>query len=135
MSPFCFVDRVAELKKDESLTSFFTLKGSEEFLKDHFSDFPVMPGVLLLEALVQSATLLLAGSENLKGIFFRLVAAEEVKFGQFVKPGSDLRMSIRLLKNEGVFCFFEGRIDLVDGFEGKPARKALTANFKLAPVE
>ena len=131
---FCFIDRITELKKNESLTAFFKLKGNEEFLKDHFSDFPVMPGVLLLETLKQAAASLLERSKGTGKVFFRLVSAEEVKFGQFVKPGSELKIFVRFLKKEGDFQFFDGRIDLLGGPEDPSRGKALSASFALAPV-
>ncbi len=133
LSVFCFVDEVLEVKKNESLTASFTLRGDEEFLQDHFDGFPVMPGVLLLESLKQAASKLLEFSEVFKTAFFRLAAAEEVKFGQFVKPGNNLKIFVKLLKREETFVFLEGRIDLVS--ETASPKKALTANFVLTPVE
>ena len=62
LGPFCFIDKVVEIRKNEFLTAVFKLKGSEEFLKDHFEGFPVMPGVLLLEALKQASERLWAAS-------------------------------------------------------------------------
>ncbi len=134
MGPFSFIDRIAEVKKNESLTAFYTLKGSEEFLKDHFEGFPVMPGVLLLETLIQAASELLILSENRRGDFFRLVSAEEVKFGQFIRPESELKIFVRLLKKEDRFRSFEGRIDWVNGLESSLSKKALTAHVTLEPV-
>ena len=134
MGPFSFIDRIAEVKKNESLTAFYTLKGSEEFLKDHFEGFPVMPGVLLLETLIQAASELLVVSEGRRGDFFRLVSAEEVKFGQFIRPESELKIFVRLLKKEDPFRSFEGRIDWVSGLEDSFFRKALTAQVTLGPV-
>ena len=61
---FGFIDKISEVEKDQSITAFFTLKGSEEFLQDHFEGFPVMPGVLLLESLKQAATLIIGGWAN-----------------------------------------------------------------------
>ena len=122
------------MKKNESLTAFYTLKGSEEFLKDHFEGFPVMPGVLLLETLIQAASELLVVSEGRRGDFFRLVSAEEVKFGQFIRPESELKIFVRLLKKEDPFRSFEGRIDWVSGLEDRFFRKALTAQVTLGPV-
>ena len=127
MTAFCFIDQVAEVKKGESLTAFYTLRGTEEFLQDHFEGFPVMPGVLLLESLKQAASRLVALSGGTPPPFFRLAKAEEVKFGQFVRPGSLLKIFVRKLKEEGRFVFFEGRIDL-------EKRKALSANLVLEPV-
>lgn len=135
MSIFCFIDKVTEVKKNQSLTAFYTLKSSEEFLKDHFNGFPVMPGVLLLESLKQAASTLLTLSEGVKDSFYRLVNAEDIRFGQFVKPGNSLKLSVQLLKREGSFIFFEGRIDLVNENSSGNARKALTANFALTPLE
>ena len=129
MSVFCFIDKVAEFKKDESLTAYYTLTGKEEFLKDHFKNFPVMPGVLLLETAKQAAASLLRLSDG-EGKQYRLKSAEEVRFGQFVKPGSRLKIFVRLLKNGSEASIFDGRIDLADA----PFGKALTATMTLAPV-
>ena len=134
MGAFSFIDRIAEVKKNETLTAFYTLKGSEEFLKDHFDGFPVMPGVLLLETLAQAASKLLVLSKDTHGDFFRLVSVGEVKFGQFIKPGSELKIVVRLLKKEGCFRSFEGRIDWVNDPENRLPKKALTANLTLGPL-
>ena len=129
MSVFGFIDKVTEFKKDESLTASYTLAGKEEFLKDHFKDFPVMPGVLLLETAKQAAASLLCLSDG-QGKHYRLKSAEEVRFGQFVKPGSQLKIFVRLLKNRSGVSVFDGRIDL----ENAPFGKALTATMTLVPV-
>lgn len=130
MSVFSFVDNVSEVEKGQSITAFFTLKGDEEFLLDHFEGFPVMPGVLLLESLKQAAQALLGRSEN--GFSYRLSEVHEVKFGQFVKPGSRIRLSVRLTGREGNRSEFEGRAHLMDG--ETPGPKALQAAFSLVPV-
>lgn len=133
MSVFCFIDEVAEVKKGESLTAYFTLKGNEEFLKDHFNGFPVMPGVLLLEALKQAASALLEPAAKDSKVFYRLSGVEDAKFGQFVKPGSRLKIFVKFLKSEGLFSFFDGRIDLIAPLpEGASQGRALTAGLKLA---
>ncbi len=127
MASFSFIDGVTELIKNESVTAFYTLKGTEEFLKDHFNGFPVMPGVLVFEALKQAAALLLRDS-GVVGPHFRLSEAEDLKFGRFVRPGNRLSIFAHLLKKEDAGYFFEGRIDLADQGE---VRKALTAHFTL----
>ena len=124
MSVFSFLDNVVEVKKNESLTAFFTLKGGEEFLKDHFADFPVMPGVLQLESLKQAASRLLGGPEC------RFEKIHSVKYGQFVKPGQRLKVWVRLVNREGRRARFEGRIDLVGG----TAPRAVLADFTVAAV-
>ena len=133
MSSFSFIDRISEVEKDRSITAFFTLKGNEEFLKDHFEDFPVMPGVLLLEALRQAAALLLSGWEKSENSDFRLEEVREVKFGQFVRPGGLLRLFARVEKKEGRRVFLEGRMDLM-GEHNVPLGRALAASFSLVPA-
>ena len=127
MSVFSFVDKVTDSVKDQSLTAYFTLTGDEEFLKDHFSGFPVMPGVLLLEALKQASQKILHPIDA-----SRFVSAEDVKFGQFVKPGSHLRIQSKFLKKEGPLHYFDGRIDLMNAAGDKAQGKALTASLILA---
>ncbi len=130
MGAFSFLDSVSEVKKNESLTAFFTLKGGEEFLKDHFSDFPVMPGVLQLESLKQAASRLLAETGADKTPFrFRTIGS--VKYGQFVAPGSKLKIFVRLVRQEGEVSYFEGRIDMADG---EKARRTILADFTLVPA-
>ena len=133
MSAFSFVDKIAEVEKDQSITAFFTLKGTEEFLRDHFEDFPVMPGVLLLESLKQASALMIAGWSASDTPDFKLDEVQEVKFGQFVKPGSLLRIAARLVKKEGARAWVEGRMDLISE-SGNPVARALTASFSLTPV-
>ena len=131
MEIFSFIDRVLEVKKGQSLTAFFTLKPDAEFLKDHFANFPVMPGVLQLESLRQAASRLLnetAGS--LKNYRFKNVAS--AKYGQFVRPQNCLKVFVRLTKQENDVIFFEGRIDLVD--QEKILGRAILADFSLVPV-
>ena len=136
MSAFNFIDSVSEVKKNESLTAFFRLKGSEEFLKDHFAGFPVMPGVMLLESLKQAAARLLMESGHGNEAFFRLTEARDLKFGQFVKPGNTVRLFVRLVgvpqNGNGASATFEGRMDLMR--DEVPAGKALSAGFSLARV-
>ena len=131
MGDFCFIDKVEEIKKDDHLTAFFTLKGSEEFLKDHFDGFPVMPGVLLLESLKQAALHLLSAGAD--GLLYRLARVDSAKFGQFVKPGSLLKLQVRIVRKEQNLTHFEGRIDLIN--EKSAPTKALLADFSLRDAD
>ena len=134
MSVFSFVDRITEVKKGESLMATFKLKGDEEFLKDHFSAFPVMPGVLLLESLKQAASALLVSTFPGTGPY-RLGKVEEARFGQFVKPGSELGLSVSLRKTESDAYFFDARADFLPGTSSdSPRGRALSAGFSLKPI-
>ena len=131
---FSFIDKILDVKKKESLTALYRLKGSEEFLKDHFRGFPVMPGVLLLEALKQAASSLLTLSSDTSVSFHRLMEARDIRFGQFVKPESDLKIFVRWLKKEEGADLFEGRIERMGGVSS-PDQKVLSAQISLLPVK
>lgn len=134
MSVFRFVDRVSEVTKNEGLTAFYTLTGREEFLLDHFEGFPVMPGVLMLEALTQASASLLAYSSDFEKPSYRLESVSDVKFGQFVKPGSRLKLTVRLLGEQDGSSRMEGRIERLAADGESPAGKALSAALVLRPV-
>ena len=133
MSVFSFVDKLSEVEKDQGITAFFTLKGDEEFLKDHFEGFPVMPGVLLLESLKQTAALLLSGFDKSEGSDFRLDEVQEVKFGQFVRPGGTVKITAKIARHESSKIWIEGRMDLM-GEHNVPLGRALSAAFSMVPV-
>ncbi|MBI3251869.1 MAG: hypothetical protein HYZ52_00920 [Candidatus Omnitrophica bacterium] len=129
------MDGVLEFRPAESLTTRFTLKGSEEFLLDHFKGFPVMPGVLLLESARQAAARFLNLSA-LAARHYRLAAASEVKFGQFVRPGTRLKIFVRWTGGNAGKNFFESRIDVVEGAsqEAVSGGKALSASLTLEAI-
>ena len=132
MSVFSFLDEVTELKKGESVTAFFTLHGDEEFLEDHFEGFPVMPGVLQLETLKQAAFHLLAESEGRPLWAYRLAEASDVRFGQFVKPGSRLKVSVRMGQRGPQAISCSGRIDLLQ--DGVAVGRSLSADLTIGSV-
>ena len=84
---------------------------AEEYLADHFPEFPVLPGVFMLEAATQSAAWLVRMSEDYAHSMIVLQEAKSVKFTDFVTPGNTLRMRVEQLKREGAIVSFK--------FEGK----------------
>ncbi len=86
-----------------------------------------MPGVLLLESLKQAACRLLEGQADSGR--YRLAAVKQVKFGQFVKPGSRFEMKLRLIARQGPRVDFEGRAHLSE--EGTKGARVLQADFSL----
>jgi 3-hydroxyacyl-[acyl-carrier-protein] dehydratase len=131
LSSFNFIDEVAEVKKNESLTAFYKLKGDEEFLLDHFKGYPVMPGVLMLESVKQAAAVLLRKSKGSRD-FYRLAEIDDVRFGQFIRPGDTLKIVVKLNDAGGGRC--EGRIDRYDPETGRPTAKVLSVNLTLVPA-
>lgn len=120
---FDLVDRVLELE-DSRIVTLKHVSSAEEYLQDHFPSFPVLPGVMMLEALVQAARHL--ASQRL-GVDGRLVLGQvrALKYGTFVPPGSSLRVEVTLHKR-----LDDGSLD----FKGQGLRLDPLARVEEAPV-
>lgn len=96
---FNFIDTTAELS-DDRIVTLKSVTSAEEYLRDHFPSFPVLPGVFMLESMVQAARALLAGRDE---ACHRHVLGEvrALKYGTFVKPGDTMRIEVTLHKDEG----------------------------------
>ena len=86
----CQLDRITELVPGEKLVAVKNLSLSEDYLQDHFPRFPVMPGVLMLEAMFQAGMFLVYATQNFQHSSVVLSESKQVKFGDFVEPGSQL---------------------------------------------
>jgi 3-hydroxyacyl-[acyl-carrier-protein] dehydratase len=93
---FQLIDQITELIPAKSLRAVKNLTTGEEYLADHFPSFPVMPGVLMLEALVQSAAWLLRVTDDFAYSVVVLRELKSVKYGNFVEPGKRLALSVEL---------------------------------------
>jgi 3-hydroxyacyl-[acyl-carrier-protein] dehydratase len=108
--PFLLVDRVIELVPDKSIVALKNVTINEPFFQGHFPGHPVMPGVLIVEAMAQTAGLLTQISSRLKGNtgspLFYLAKVDNARFSAIVAPGDQLRMEVtlkRLLRSMGIF--------------------------------
>ncbi len=106
---FSQIDRILEIEPGESLTAVKTLALSEEYLKDHFPRFPVLPGVLMLEAAFQAAMYLVRIKEDFEHSMVVLEEAKNLKFQGFVQPGD--RLIIKVKKKGGDEKSLRFRID------------------------
>jgi len=97
---FALVDRIVSLERGESISTVKNLSLAEEYLADHFPGFPVLPGVLMLEALVQTGAWLMRDSENFKYSTILLKQAKALKFNSFVTPGQTLCITATVHKAE-----------------------------------
>lgn len=91
---FILLDRVLELEVGKRISTVKALSLAEEYLADHFPSFPVLPGVLMIEALVQSAGLLVRVTNEFRQSMVVLQEARNVKYKSFVKPGNILRLEL-----------------------------------------
>jgi 3-hydroxyacyl-[acyl-carrier-protein] dehydratase len=114
--PFLLIDRVIEFNKGESLTGIKNVTYNEPFFQGHFPQRPVMPGVLILEAMAQATGLLafrtLENTADRDTLYF-LVGMDRVRFKRPVEPGDQLLLSARLLKTKrGIWIFdCDARVD------------------------
>jgi 3-hydroxyacyl-[acyl-carrier-protein] dehydratase len=95
---FTLIDRIIELEPCARITAIKTLTMTEEYLADHFPHFPVMPGVLMLEALTQASAWLVRTSEDFAHSMVVLKQANNVKYGQFVEPGQTMTVVAEIVK-------------------------------------
>lgn len=127
---FSLVDRILTLEPGKSITAVKNLSIAEEYLADHFPGFPVMPGVLMIEALVQAGAWLLRETEGFKYSTILLNKAQAVKFNNFVKPGRTLHIECEINKQEGNLYVLKGA-GTVDGASAVSAKISLE-QFNLA---
>lgn len=91
---FALVDKVIELEPERRIVAIKAISRSEEYLGDHFPTFPVLPGVFMLQVLVESATWLVRASGGFDKSVILLKEAKNVIYKSFVKPGQILRAEV-----------------------------------------
>ena len=110
---FSLIDRIELLEPDSHIVATKSLSMAEEYLRDHFPNFPVMPGVLMLEALTQSAAWLIRVSQNFANSLVLLKEVKSVRYGKFVQPGQVLRIESSIVSRDGNLTYVksEGRLE------------------------
>jgi 3-hydroxyacyl-[acyl-carrier-protein] dehydratase len=121
---FLLIDRITELTPGASIAAVKNLSLAEEYLADHFPGFPVMPGVLMLEALVQAGAWLVRVSDDFAQSTILLKQTKAVRYNSFVVPGKTLSLTVNVRKREGALWDFQGS-GTVDGNSAVSARFTL----------
>ena len=137
---FTLVDRVIEVDH-ERIVAIKGVSAAEEYLKDHFPTFPVLPGVLMIESLVQAARALIEHRResvgDVTGERYVLGLVRALKFGSFVRPGESLRVEVVLVgrDEEGTFQFKGvGRRMTPEALEDEEAPTTVSGRFSMRPV-
>ena len=136
---FCLVDKVLE-RSDDRIVTIKQVTAAEEYLQDHFPSFPVLPGVLMVESLVQAARLLAEGRPEVGKTRLVLGSVRALKYGSFVRPGETLRVEVTLHKAnpDGTFDFKgEGTVQRgqsTPGADPPSTTTAVSGRFTLRPV-
>ncbi len=131
--PFLFVDEIIA-ETDDTMTTRRRVRPDEDYFKGHYPGNPIMPGVLICEAVFQSGCAFLSKrlaskGEDLSRYTPVLTRITEVKFKSPVKPGDELTIAVKLKDCLGRFMFLSGSVRAGDN------RKILTVDFGVALVE
>lgn len=97
---FMLIDRITEIQPGASITAIKALTLAEEYLQDHFPRFPVMPGVLMLEAMLQAGTWLVHLTEDFRHSTVVFRGARNIKYAGFIRPGETLTVRVEILENK-----------------------------------
>ncbi len=128
--PFLMIDRIIDMREGRQAIGIKNVTINEPFFQGHFANRPVMPGVLIIEAMAQTAVALVALAEGInpkdKMAFF--MSIDNARFRRPVVPGDRLEIPVELVKTRGAVWKFHGRA-LVDG------ELAAEANFAAMAVD
>ena len=113
--PFLLVDRILEVEEKKRIVGLKNVTINEPFFQGHFPGHPIMPGVLIVEAMAQTGGMLLLGAvpdPGTKVVYF--TSLDNVKFRRPVKPGDQLRFELEVVQLRGTVCKMRG-VAKVDG--------------------
>jgi len=105
---FILIDKVVSLENGKQIKAVKSVSLAEEYLADHFPTFPVLPGVLLLEGLIESASWLVRQTENFAHSMILLEQARNVKYKSFLAPGAQIEYTVQAKTIEENISSFAG---------------------------
>ncbi|PRS34769.1 3-hydroxyacyl-[acyl-carrier-protein] dehydratase FabZ [Bacillus pumilus] len=112
--PFLLVDRILEVEGEKRAVGIKNVTVNEEFFNGHFPGYPVMPGVLIVEALAQVFGVIMLGKEENKGKIGLFAGIDGCRFKRQVKPGDQLRLEVEVTRLKGPVAKGKG-VATVDG--------------------
>ena len=105
---FILIDKIVSLESGKQIKAIKNVSLAEEYLADHFPTFPVLPGVLLLEGLIESASWLVRETENFAHSMILLEQARNVKYKSFLAPGGRIEYTVEVRAIEENISSFAG---------------------------
>lgn len=112
--PFLLVDKVTEMEEGKRVVGLKNVSANEPFFEGHFPEYPVMPGVLILEALAQVGAIAVLDMEENQGKIGFLAGVDKCRFKKEVKPGDQLQLEVEILRMKGPIGKGKG-VATVDG--------------------
>ncbi len=131
--PFLLVDKILEFEDGKSIVAIKNVSFNEPFFNGHFPDYPVMPGVLILEALAQASGLLVFKTPSLcppNESLYLFVGIDKARFKKPVMPGDQLRLKVEMKKSKQGFAVFDALATVEDEVA---ASAELMCGFKELP--
>ena len=108
--PFLLVDRIIELEPGKTVTALKNVTMNEPFFQGHFPGEPVMPGVLILEAMAQTGSILSCLSDNtMIGRLVYFAGVDKARFRRVVRPGDQLVLKLEMIKQKGKIIKMAGK--------------------------
>ncbi|MBO7726332.1 MAG: beta-hydroxyacyl-ACP dehydratase [Thermoguttaceae bacterium] len=104
---FSLIDKIDVLEPHKKIVATKSLSLAEDYLQDHFPKFPVMPGVLMIEAMTEAAAWLVRQGEDFAHSMVLLKEVKNVKFGQFLQPGQTLTLTATLVSEDDDTAVFK----------------------------
>jgi 3-hydroxyacyl-[acyl-carrier-protein] dehydratase len=124
---FHLIDRVVSWESGKVLRAEKRLTLGEEYLADHFPGFPVMPGVMMLQAVIEASAWLWRASTGFERCVVAMREAKNVKYGTFMQPGFTMELVTEIVKMEGDTATFKGKGNIQGGGQTVNGQVTLTA--------
>ncbi len=131
---FCLIDSILE-QTDDRIVAFKHVSEAEEYLQDHFPSFPILPGVMMIEAMAQAARRLLVARDP-AATRWALGSVRALKYGAMVRPGDTLRLEVSMVSAGPEVAEFKGSgVALLAGSSrADTGRSAVAGRFTMRPA-
>ncbi len=128
--PFLLIDRIVEIEKGDRVVGMKNVTFNEPFFQGHFPDLPIMPGVLLIEAMAQTGAILAYSdeSEDAKDKNFFFSTIDKVKFRRPVVPGDQVRFELKVIKRRSAVWRFKGKAFVGDALVAEGELQGIIAD-------